>query len=195
MDLGGLRGIIHTTSHRGNNVTATRDPVSVMFDAGARKLLERAYARPGLWVSTRVTDPTPRHFAALAAYGIDPLGPDPVAAQLPGRGINARSRWVRGFIRSLYYQHRYYSGRPGGGWRPERRSAPRSAVALEVQVGRRMPAGKRAAAGRIVRVRVHRGAAAARHAAEREPTARRIYERDGEPGMRHAEIELGRDWE
>lgn len=166
-----------------------------MFDAGARKLLDRAYARPGRWVATRVTDPRPEHFRALAAYGIDPLAADPVQSQLPGRGINARSRWVRGFVRALYYQHRNYSGRSGGGWRAEPRSVPRAAVALEVQVGRRMPVGKTVAAGRIVRVRVHRGAARARAAAESKATTRRIYDPGGEPGMRHAEIEIARDWE
>src|SRR5215475_7592528 len=43
-------------------VTFNRDPVSELFDTGARRLLARAYDAPrGQWVGTVVADPTLRH--------------------------------------------------------------------------------------------------------------------------------------
>lgn len=119
-----------------------RDPVSELFDGGARRLLARAYAKPGQWAGTRVADPAARHLAWLARLGIDPGGPDPARA-LPGRGLNAGDRWTRGFVRALYYQHKWFSGKPGGGWRSERRTVARDASALEVEVGLRLAGGHR----------------------------------------------------
>jgi len=74
--------------------------------------------------------------------------------------LNARTRWARGFVRALYYQHRWYSGDPGtGGWRRVRRAAPRSAGGIEVQVGRALQGGRQAGTvlgpGRAVRVKYH----------------------------------------
>jgi len=166
-----------------------RDPVSEWFDSGARDLLRRAYARPGSWVGTRIADPRPAHLARAAALGINLAGPDPVR-RLPGRGLNARSRWARGFVRALYYQHRWHSGQAGGGWRPGKRTVPRAAVALEVEVGRKVPGRGIIPAGRAVRVRVHPGGhAAAVRAARQLPDSRRIYSDDGATAARWADAD------
>jgi hypothetical protein len=173
---------------------ATRDPVSEWFDGSARRLLGRAYARPEIWIGTRVADPAPRHLARLAALGISATAGDPVQA-LPGRGINARDRWTRGFVRAVYYQHKWYSGRPGGGWRGAKRTVPRSASALEVQVGRRVvPRGELIPAGRAVRVRVRRGGDQAYRAVRRMPDSRRIFTDEGGAGARWADPTVTRDW-
>ncbi len=137
----------------------SRDPVSVLFDPGARALLARAYARPGQWAGTRLSNPSPAHRAYLAGLGIDPMGPDSKS----GAGtLNARTRWARGFVRSLNYQHKWWSDAPGGGWRSTRRTAPRADLGLIIEVGRAMPGGTQAGTllvpGRAVRVKVMRGA-------------------------------------
>lgn len=170
----------------------TRDPVSQWFDDGARRLLARAYAKPGEWVSTRVANPSPQQMVQLAALGISPFAPDrPSTAS--AKGLDAHSRWCRAFIRALYYQHRWYSGRPGGGWRGKKRATPRQTGALEVRVGRMLPVRGVIPAGREVRVRLERGGQAARKAAERLPEARRIYDDEGAPGGRWSDP-ARRDW-
>jgi hypothetical protein len=120
-----------------------RDPVSVLFDEGAVRLLERAYARQGQWVGTRLANPGPSQVAYTAALGIDPFGPDGKTGE--GR-LNARTRWARGFVRSLQYQHK--------------RSA-KSYLGLIVEVGRALPGGRQAGTllvpGRAIRVKVMRG--------------------------------------
>lgn len=173
------RGIIDGMAYQ-------RDPVSVLFDGGARAFLARVYARPGQWVTTRVADPEPRHAAQLAALGISPAARDTVP------GGMARTRWGRGFIRAVYYQHRWWSDGHGG-WRRTRRTAARQAGALEVEV-----TGRRAAAGLLpggltVRARLLRGGQAAEAAARRLPDRERIYADHGEGG-RHADPGW-RDWE
>ncbi len=113
-----------------------RDPVSVLFDPGARALLARAYARPGQWAGTRLSNPSAAHLAYLAGLGI--------------------------FVRALNYQHKWWSDAPGGGWRSSKRTVPRGDVGLIVEVGRAMPGGRQAGTllvpGRAVRVKVMRGA-------------------------------------
>lgn len=120
-----------------------RDPVSVLFDAGAARLLERAYAQQGRAVTTRLANPTPNQVAHFAALGIDVNGPDGKS----GQGVlNARSRWARGFIRSLNYQHK---------------RSTKAYLGLIVEVGRALPggaqAGTRLVPGRQVTVKVMRG--------------------------------------
>jgi len=171
---------------------ATRDPISEAFDAGARRLLERAYARPGVWIATRIADPGLRVRTRLMVAGINPDGPDPVRA-LPGKGIDAKDRWTRAFIRALYWNHRWYSGKPGGGWRTDKRASPRSASALEVEVGRRVPVRGIIPAGRAVRVRTRRGGTVAANAVKRLPDSRRIYDDDGRRADRWADPDI-RDW-
>jgi len=168
--------------------------VSEWFDTPARRLLARAYARPGVWIGTRVADPAPRHLRRLSALGISPTAADPVQ-RLGGRGINARDRWTRAFIRAIYYQHRWHSGKPGGGWRAQKRSVARDAAAIEVQVGRRLvPRGELIPAGRAVRVRMRRGGDQAMRAVRRLPDSARIYTNEGAPGGRWADPTITRDW-
>src|SRR5215469_6661767 len=104
-----------------NRPVLDRDPVSELFDDGARAFLGRAYAGPGAWHPTRLQDPEPRHVRAFASAGIDVAGPDD--ASVPGRpGLHARSRWARGFVRAVYHQHKWHSGRGPGDWRAGRRA-------------------------------------------------------------------------
>lgn len=135
-------------------VRYSRDPVSELFDAGARRLLARAYANPGTWQGTRLANPSQRHLDYLASMGIDWGERDRV-----GSGL-ARNRWTRGFVRSIYYQHKWYSpSRQASGWR--RRSTYRSAGGLTIEVGRALPGGKQAGTvllpGRAVRVKLEKG--------------------------------------
>lgn len=126
-----------------------RDPVSEVFDSGARALLDRAYRGPVEWHPTRLQDPEARHWAAFA--GINLLGPDD--ASTPGRGLDARSRWARAFVRALFHQHKWHSGPAPGVWRGDRRAVARSAAELEVRVGRHMPLRGVIPAGRMVYLR------------------------------------------
>lgn len=169
-----------------------RDPVSVRFTAGARKLLDRAYAHPGQWQATRVADPDVRLIAWLAGQGIDPWAPDRPSAE-SGRGLDAKSRWCRGFVRALYYEHRWYSGRGAGQWRQSRRTSPRTAGALEVEVGRRVLAVGIIPAGRAVRVRIRRGGQSKLKAVKALPDSRRIYDDRGRRAARWSDPDK-RDW-
>lgn len=126
-----------------------RDPVSELFDRGAATLIRRAYARPGRWAGTRVRLPGARHLAWAAARGIVLDGPDPVP------GGKARSRWVRGFIRSVYHTNTWYvrDGQPG----PRRMG--KNPQGLRFEVGR-IGYAKGAGVGWPVRIMVVPGAAA-----------------------------------
>ena len=120
--------------------------MSVLFDDGARRLLARAYARPGQWAGTRLANPTLAHRGYLASLGIDPMGPDGKS----GEGtLNARTRWARGFVRALNYQHK---------------RTQKAYLGLIIEVGRAMPGGKQAGTllvpGRAVRIKVMRGGTA-----------------------------------
>lgn len=168
----------------------SRDPVSELFDAGARRLLERAYSRPGFWAETRLVPPTRRQVSWAAGLGIDVNGPDDVSAR-GGRGINAHSRWARGFVRSLYYQHRWYSG--GASWRADRRTAPRRSGALRVEVGRQAAALGVIPAGRVVRVQLDTGGMSKARAVAGMPETEQYVTNDGQRGPRWSDPAL-RDW-
>lgn len=172
-----------------------RDPVSVLFDDGARRFLDAAYARKGMWVTTRLRDPEPRHLAYLASIGIDPMARDSPSAQ-GGTGLNARTRWARGFVRAVYYQHKWWSA-TGGGFRAERRAVARSTGGLQVEVGRRVPGGPQAGTvpgpGQIIRARLVAGGQAKQRAVQRLPDSRRIFTGDGAAAARWSDPEL-RDW-
>jgi hypothetical protein len=170
-----------------------RDPVSVMLDGRARVLLSRAYADRGQWVFGRLADPTPAERAEASGRGIDVTGPDAPSVRSARGGLNARSRWGRGLVRALYYQHRNYSTAGTAELRTARRTSPRSAGALRVQIGRRLPAAGVFPAGRAVRVQLASGGRAKTAAVDRLPDSGRIYEDDGTAGGRHAEVSL-RDW-
>jgi hypothetical protein len=170
-----------------------RDPVSELLDGGARAILDRAYAHPGHWQATRLADPTPAHVAHFAAGGINVFGPDN-APRRGGRGLDAHTRWCRGFVRAVYYQHLWYSQVGGRGWRRARRTTPRTAGAIKIEVGRRMPALGVIPAGRMVRVILYPGGRAALKAAAGEPEARRIFCATGEPNGGAAADATRRDW-
>lgn len=140
-----------------------RDPVSELFDDAARALLTRAYARPGQWASTRLADPSSQHREWMAGQGIDWAERD----KQPGGA--AKTRWARGYVRALYYQHKWYSqlGRSGR-WRSSRRTTPREAGALVVEVGNVVVARGVIPRGRMVQVKLMPGGAAKASAVSRE---------------------------
>lgn len=175
-------------------MVATRDPVSVPWDAAARRLLDRCYAAPGTWQATRLADPTPAQLAWAASLGINLNGRDNPSTATRRGGLNARSRWARAFVRSVNYQHRYYSkvGR-GGGWRDDRARVARASYALQVEVGRALPARGVIPAGRAVRVKLHQGGQRADQAAARKSDADRYITDDGGPGGRVSSFDR-RDW-
>ena len=156
-----------------------RDPVSVLFDTGARRLLQRAYAARGHWQGTRIASPSPELARRLlAVYGIRWDGPDN-APTASGRRQNARSRYGRGFVRCCHWLNK---NEFGGG-------------PLEVEVGRALPVQGLIPAGRAVRVRIRGGGQRqAKAAAKRKPLSERIWADDqGTPGARWSDAE-GRDW-
>ena len=171
-----------------------RDPLSVLLDTGARRLLERAYAQPGTWVGTRLADPGMRARTFAAARGINPDGPDHPSAR-GGRSArtDAKTRWARAFVRAVYYQHRWYSGGGQQPWRRDRRTSPRSTGGLRFEVGRHVPAAGVFPAGRAVRIRLERGGQAKERAVRRLPDSQRIYTDSGAEGARWSDPDL-RDW-
>lgn len=157
-----------------------RDPVSVLFDAGARLLLERAYARPGQWAGTRITGPSPEQVAYFGAQGINVLGHDEWG----------RDRWSAGFIRAVYHQHKWH--RTGRGW-GLRRMVPNEGRAIGYELGQAKRALGVIPAGRAVRIVSRPGGQAAARAAGNLPADRRIITPGGEPGARWSSLN-DRDW-
>jgi hypothetical protein len=157
-----------------------RDPVSVLFDEGARRLLERAYARPGQWIGTRVKAPSAAEAGWFAAQGINVYGRDQIG----------RDRWAAGFIRAVYYQHRNY--RTGRGW-GGRRLAPYDGRAIRYELGRQLRELGVIPAGRAVRIKSVPGGPAAVRAAERLPYSQRILTDSG-PGPLIS-VAADRDWQ
>lgn len=164
-----------------------RDPVSLLFDPAAARLLTRARAHRGQWVKTRLADPGPAARARMAALGVRGLtGADRTSAR-GGSGLDAKTRWARGLVRALYYQHIR-----GGG-----------SGSLQVQVGRHIPASPQYdpaqpgrggnPPGRAVRIRIMSGGTPALRAARRLPDSARIYDAAGRPASRHSDPAL-RDW-
>jgi hypothetical protein len=172
-------------------VPLSRDPVSVLFDDGARALLERAYAHPGKWQETRVANPAARHLAWAAGQGINLLGPDRPSTR--GYGLNAHTRWLRGFVRAVYHQHLYWSD-DGGGWRAEPSLVPRRDLAIQIEVGRAIPVQGIIPAGRHVQIRTRPGGERALAAVRRMPPGRRIFNSDGSQASRGIQDLGRRDW-
>jgi hypothetical protein len=184
---------------------STRDPVSELFDASARRLLARAYASPGTWQQVWLPDPSVRQRSRMTSlYGIGDLtGPDPLPK---GGGVDARTRWGRGFVRSVYFQHKWYSGGRGGEWRTDRRTSPRNTGGLRIEVGRHVPGSPQfnpadpRAGGfpprRRVRVQLAAGGKAKAAAVARLSDKDRIYTPTGQPAGRHGGLgNKYRDWE
>jgi len=170
-----------------------RDPASVLLDSAARRIVGRALRNPGRWQVTRLSDPGERARRYLAAIGVDWRGPDNASAQ-GGRGLNARDRWGRAFVRACYYQFRWFSVTGGGSWRDDPRSEARHAGALRVEVGRRVPALGVLPAGRAVRVMYDAGGEAKYRAVRRMPDSARIYDDTGVPSARWSDP-ARRDWQ
>jgi hypothetical protein len=160
----------------------TRDPVSVLLDGGARRLLARAYAARGQWAGTVLAPPTMAHRAWALAQGIN----------LDGAAWTGNNRWDQAFERALNYQHKWFHD-GNGGFRAEKRMEPQG-YGLEVEFGRtrRIPGAPRVLFGRAVRCRVHpKGKARERMA--RVPDSRKAYDNDGKPAGRFAHPD-DRDW-
>lgn len=155
--------------------------MSVLFDTGARTLLRRAYARPGQWVGTRIAAPTPRHIAHFATSGINVLGTDQWG----------RDRWAAGFIRAVYYQHKWFYA--AGELGTERRMVANNSRGIRYELGRRLPVLGVIPAGRAVRIFSAPGGDAAMKAVKKMPSSKRIYEDDGSAGARWADPTM-RDW-
>lgn len=172
---------------------AKRDPVSELLDRGARRLLVRAYsARSGTWVMTRLADPSPEHVAWARGLGLDPLmGPDRPPT-LSGTHVQAHTRWGRAFMRSLWYQHRWYGDKALRGFRDERRMVPYG-VPIQVEWGRRVPAVGVIPAGRAMRIRVAIGGQTALRVVRAKPDQARIFDDEGAPAGRWSDPAL-RDW-
>jgi len=169
---------------------AERDPISELLDGAARKLLEKAYAQPGQWVTGRLADPTTRQIAWGRERGIDITGPDnPSVAG--GRGLDARSRWGRAFVRALYWNHRNWYGT--GNWLSNQyQNTYRTRGPLRAEIGRHVAAGsgRHATGSRAVRIQLARGGEALERAERRAP--RSHWWPDGGPRASRREL---RDWE
>jgi len=139
-----------------------RDPVSISFDRAAAKLLSRAYATPGSWVSTWVQYPPPRWISWAAWRGIN----------LAGKDRWGEVRWVRGFKRSVYYLHKWYFYETTGLQMGMRRNTPNRSKAIQWQSGRM------GRLGYAVRIRVVQGGSQAERAVTRKPVTRRYTEDD-----------------
>lgn len=173
--------------------------MSLLFDAQARRLLERCYRLPrGAWAGVRVPPPTLAHLSwARMTLGINLLGPDN-ASTISGQHEDARTRWLRGMVRALYYQHKWYSDARGGGLREQKRTTPASTGALQVEVGGWLPPrlqGSRiiAPGGHAVRVRLQYGGKTARRVVQAMPDSERIWTDDGGRAGRFSLVER-RDW-
>jgi len=168
------------------------DPLRDHFIQGARSLLNRAYASPGTWARTRLADPDGSAESWCRSMGINPWGPDNVSAQ-GGRsgGLNARTRWMRAFVRCLYEQHLWWS-EPGGQWRDFRRTAKRDG-AIRIEVGRALPTRGIIPGGREVSVMLAAAGAAPLRAVQRKPDDGRIFANSGAPAGRWSDPDR-RDW-
>lgn len=156
--------------------------MSVVFERAAERLLDRAYAKRGEWVSVRLTDPTIRDRTRWAAEGINVGDPDPVTGNM------AKTRWARALVRALY----------------RAKLADRRGGALKFEVGRHIPASpqfdpRNPRAGgfppsRQFRVKIDRGGRTALRAVQRLPDSRRIYDDRGQPAGRWGGGDRFRDW-
>lgn len=149
--------------------------MSELFDTGARALLARAYAKPGQWQGTSIAIPSARHIAYFAGQDINVLGTDQWG----------RDRWAAGFIRAVYYQHKWYYAQ--GQLGTIRRMTATDSRGLQYEIGRMT------LRGRAVRIRTRQGGDAAMRAVKRLPDSKRIYDNAGAPAARWADP-TKRDW-
>jgi hypothetical protein len=179
----------------------SRDPVSVAFDGAARRLLDRAVTSRGEWVQVWLPDPTIRQRTRWLGSNIDVDGPDPLPA---GGGLNAHTRWARGFVRSLHWQLKWHAPARGGkGLSAEKRMVA-SSMPLRVEVGRHVapspqfdpadPSAGGLPGRRRVRVQIAKGGKAKDAAVKRLSNADRIYTPAGAPASRWGGGGKYRDW-
>lgn len=172
-----------------------RDPVSVAFDASARRLLERAYAARGTWVQAWLPDPDLRQRTRWLERGINVGGPDPLP---PGGGLDARTRWGRAFARSLYYNAKWYRPARGSSRMRTQKLNTASGTPLRVEFGRHVPGNELGGLPprRRVRIMIAQGGEAAERAVTRLPEASRSFvgpKSARVPGPRWAAPEY-KDW-
>lgn len=109
------------------------DPVSLLFDAGAVRLLRRAYTVRPAWAATPVAAPAPEHWQWAFSIGIDlaelsVIGDNPVPV----------NRWLRGFVRRCYWYHKWhYYDTIGTLDLSRKRMAPADTRSLRYEVGQR----------------------------------------------------------
>jgi hypothetical protein len=164
-----------------------RDPVSVQFDAAAARLIRRADRNRGQWAGTYVANPSAEWMLWARRRGIRLLGPDTAG------GGQARTRWCRGFVRSVYYLHKHYFYEGKGLDLTDRRASGFGPRSLQFQVGtvKLNPLG--IVVGRAVRIRFVEGGSKAMRAVAELPVSQRIYDDDGNPGGRFSSP-ADRDW-
>jgi hypothetical protein len=172
-----------------------RDPVSEQFDAAAARLLNRAHARRGQWVGTYVKNPSPQWQAWARRRGMNLLGPDNAATK-SGVKRNARTRWCRAFVRSVYYLHKHYYYEGKGldlGDKKIGGAEARGSRALQFEVGtvRINPEGL--VVGRPVRIRLLPKGSQADKAVRKLPNSRRIVDDEGNAAGAWNDPTL-RDW-
>jgi hypothetical protein len=165
-----------------------RDPISEQFDPASARLLRRCYRNQGQWQGTYLRNPTAQWEIWGRRNGIRLLGPDTA-----GRG-QARTRWARAFVRSAYYQHRWYYYETAGDLvLADRRAIPATSKALVFEVGTVRIARGGVILGRSVRLKVVQGGDAAIRAVGQLPESRRIYTPDGYGGGAHSDLR-DHDW-
>lgn len=109
-----------------------RDPVSELFDAGAVRLLRRAYPVRPRWAGTPVTPPTPEHLQWARELGIDLNEQQRIGDNPPV------DRWLRGFVRACYWYHKWhYYESIGTLDLTRKRMAPADTRALRYEIGQR----------------------------------------------------------
>jgi hypothetical protein len=138
---------------------------------------------------TRLADPERSHEAWAGGLGITLMGPDE-ATTANGTRNNAHTRWGRAFVRSLYFNHRWYGDRKG--MRGERRTVPWG-TPLQVEWGRRVPARGVIPAGRAVRIRIAAGGKTKLRVVRAKRDSERIYDDAGRTAGRWADP-TKRDW-
>lgn len=114
-----------------------RDPVSLLFSPprsmAAPRLLERAYASPGEWVTTPVAGPTLEHRTWALAGGINLDEEQSIGDNEP------LNRWLRGYIRAVYWVHKWHYYESIGGLNLNRkRMAPGDSRGVRYRVGERI---------------------------------------------------------
>jgi hypothetical protein len=154
-----------------------RDPVSILFDRAARQLLDRVYADPGEFVRTRLADPDDDQISYFRSLGIDVMAADRPPVNGTPR-LDAHTRWSRGYVRALYYQHNWFSQIGGRGWRAQRRTVQRQAGSLQVDVDGHRPALGVIPGGRIVAARLMAGGLAADRAAAQAERGQGVVDAD-----------------